>query len=278
MQKPHPGRAWYFADESGDPTFYDSRGNFIVGEEGCSPILILGFIKTPNPKPIRLALLELQKELLADPYLQGIPSLQKTAHAFHAKDDAPEVRYRVFPLLAELEFTAQVIVARKTVEVSRRVAKLYQRSGRSIENVFYDDVVSRLFQDTLHLHEENHIYFAKRQSRTRQVPLTDAIERGRMMFEKHSKGPVTTTHRVQAQTPSDEPCLSVIDYVLWAVQRAYIKGEMRYYRAISSKVRTLRDMHDWQPGRSNFYTRQKNPFDISKVTPLQLVPSEGHTA
>ncbi len=279
MQKPNPGRAWYFVDESGDPNFYNSRGRFIVGEEGCSPILLLGFIKTPNPKPIRSALLDLQKELIEDPYLQEIPSLKKTGCAFHAKDDAPEVRYRVFRLLAELDFTAQVIVARKTENVFKYVLRKHKDLGQSGPDIFYDNVVSQLFRHTLHLHEENHIYFAQRQSKTRQAPLTAAIEQGRKLFEQHSRGPITTTYRVQAQTPSDEPCLSVIDYILWAVQRAYIKGEMRYYAAaISRKVRTVWDMHDWRAGHPSFYTRRKNPFDISKVTPLQLVPSEGHTA
>ncbi len=27
---------YFFVDESGDPTFYDKRGNLIVGEQGCS--------------------------------------------------------------------------------------------------------------------------------------------------------------------------------------------------------------------------------------------------
>ena len=40
---------YFFVDESGDPTFYNKEGKFIVGEEGCSKILILGFIRTGNP-------------------------------------------------------------------------------------------------------------------------------------------------------------------------------------------------------------------------------------
>jgi hypothetical protein len=35
---------YYFVDESGDPCFYDKYGNYIVGQEGCSKMLMLGFI------------------------------------------------------------------------------------------------------------------------------------------------------------------------------------------------------------------------------------------
>lgn len=60
MKTPLRRKNWFFVDESGDPTFYDRKGNLIVGQEGCSPILLLGFIETVDPAPIRQALLELQ--------------------------------------------------------------------------------------------------------------------------------------------------------------------------------------------------------------------------
>lgn len=90
MKKPEEGVRYYFVDESGDPFFYDRNGKFIVGEQGCSPILILGFIETLNPKIIRKELNSLRKEILGDSYFSGIPSISKTAIAFHAKDDAPK--------------------------------------------------------------------------------------------------------------------------------------------------------------------------------------------
>jgi hypothetical protein len=48
---------YFFVDESGDPYFYDRFGNFIVGKEGCSKILILGFVKTEHPEILRKAIL-----------------------------------------------------------------------------------------------------------------------------------------------------------------------------------------------------------------------------
>ena len=33
---------YFFVDESGDSTFYNKSGKCMVGEEGCSKVLILG--------------------------------------------------------------------------------------------------------------------------------------------------------------------------------------------------------------------------------------------
>jgi len=260
MKKTQPGVNYFFVDESGDPTFYDRKGNNIVGQVGCSPILLLGFIETRNPNPIRNALHELRQEVLADPYFQGVPSLASTRLAFHAKDDLPEVRYRVFKLLGDLDFKAQFVVARK-------VEHVFQNSFHASEGKFYDHLVSQLFQNTLHRFEENRIYFAKRGSRERQIPLVLAIQQGIREFEQRWGTSVATGFSVQAQTPSGEPCLSVVDYMNWAVYRAFVRREMRYFQAVQSKVSLLVDLYDRAKYPNNWYSR-KNPFDITKITPL----------
>lgn len=119
----------------------------------------------------------------------------------------------------------------------------------------------------LHLHEENHIYFAKRQSKTRQAPFVAAIERGRRRFEAYCKSPAKTTFEAQAQTPVGEPCLSVIDYLIWSVYRAYTTGEMRYFNTVRTKIRLVGDIFDYDAKPNNWYN-QNNPFEIKKVTPL----------
>ena len=83
---------YFFVDEAGDPTFFNRFGKNIVGTEGCSKILLLGFIKTDDPDILRKEILKLQSEVVNDPYYSGVPSLQKTKICFHAKDDIPEIR------------------------------------------------------------------------------------------------------------------------------------------------------------------------------------------
>jgi hypothetical protein len=260
MKTPQAGTNWFFVDEAGDPIFYDRRGNFIVGQPGCSPILILGFIETPNPQPVRQAILKLQREIVSDPYFQEFPSLKKTAVAFHAKDDVPEIRYQVYKLLAGLDFRAQFVVARK-------IERVFRNNFQAKETEFYDHLVSQLFENVLHRYQTNHIYFAKRGSRDRQIPLSRAIEQGIQRFEQKWQATVATTITIQAQMPKGEPCLSVIDYMNWAVYRAFTRGEMRYFNTVVDKVSLLVDLYDIDKYPNNWYNR-RNPFDAKKITPL----------
>jgi hypothetical protein len=78
---------------------------------------------------------------------------------------------------------------------------------------------------------------------------------------------VTTQFVVSAQTPVGEPCLQVIDYMNWAVYRAFVKREVRYYRFVQDKVSLLVDLYDNRKYPKNWYNRQ-NPFDIKKISPL----------
>ena len=77
MKTVEVGDTYFFVDESGDSTFYNAKGKCIVGEPGCSQILILGFIETQKPHEIRQAVLRAQRSIVTDPYLTGIPSTPK---------------------------------------------------------------------------------------------------------------------------------------------------------------------------------------------------------
>ncbi|HMN30957.1 MAG TPA: hypothetical protein PKE45_22570, partial [Caldilineaceae bacterium] len=130
-----------------------------------------------------------------------------------------------------------------------------------------DHLVTQLFRNCLHRFQHNYVYFAKRGSRNRQQPLEAALDQGMHEFEQTWKTQVNTSVHVQSQTPMGEPCLSIIDYMNWAVYRAFTRGEMRYYRTVEEKVSLLVDMYDSERYPQNWYSR-KNPFDIKKITPL----------
>ena len=260
MKKIQTEKHWFFVDESGDPTFYDESGNLIVGNSGCSPILLLGFVEMPDPQRIRQSVLALQHEVVNDPYFQSFPSIKRTAVALHAKDDLPEIRYRFYKLIATMNIKAQFVVARK-------IERVFRNNFHARETEFYDHLVSTLFENVLHRHSENHIYFAKRGSRERQVPLSEAIRKGLQRFEEKWGQQVTTEFEIQAQTPKGEPCLSVIDYMNWAVYRAFTRGDMGYLRTVEEKVSLLVDLYDTEKYPKNWYNR-RNKFDITKITPL----------
>ncbi|MCF8011242.1 MAG: DUF3800 domain-containing protein [Clostridiales bacterium] len=259
MQDPKDQTTYFFVDESGDTTFLNKKGKWIVGQEGVSKILLLGFVKTKDPKTIRQTLNVTRKELINDPYLQDIPSLEKTAVSFHAKDDCPEVRYKVYKTLAELDFTAQIVVARKTKKVFDKF------EGKP--DKLYDYLISQLFRNSLHKSSYNKVYFATRGNRKRQEPLRKAIYEAIKMFESKWSTKVETSQDIYAQSPSDEVCLQVIDYINWAVQRVFTTGEMRYFNSIQEKVRLIVDLYDYKKNWGNFYSK-KNPFHANKISPL----------
>jgi len=214
----------------------------------------LGFVRTDNPRIIREGLHKLRSEILQNPYLQGIPSLTKTKRAFHAKDDCPEVREKVFQLLAELDFKAEFIVGRK-------IEKIFRKRHQAKEQIFYDDLVMHLFKNKLHLAEENNIYFATRGTRDRQHTLASLIEETVNQFEEKHDFKNPAKHHIYAQTPDGEPCLQVIDYMNWAIQRAFIKKEDRFLRFVENKIGLIFDIYDFDSYPNNFYTK-KNPLRI----------------
>jgi hypothetical protein len=262
LQEPVTGTNYYFVDESGDPIFYNRDGSLIVGHQGCSKILIMGFVETREPNTLRKALSEVRDEILNDPYFAGIPSIEKSRLYFHAKDDCPEVRLLVFKKLQSLEFKSQFIVSRKIEQVFRR-----RFDGK--ENKYYDHLITELFKNVLHRYETSRIYFSARGSSTRQKPIEQAIEKAIGSFEEKWKISIAPRINISlsAQSLTGEPCLQVIDYMNWAIYRAFINGEMRFFKTVESKISFLLDIYDTANYPKNYYNRD-NPFDCKKISPI----------
>lgn len=251
---------YFFVDESGDPYFYDRKGNLVVGKEGCSKILILGFIKTENPEKMRKSIEETMIAIEQDAYLRNIPSVKKSLQSFHAKDDCPEVRERVFKAIVNMSFKSEFIVARKKEEI-------FEKRHKRKPNLFYDDLIAKLFENQLHKQEENIIYYAVRGNRARQEPLEEALRTAVLTFEKKWKTKVDSEILIYPQSPAGEHCLQVVDYMNWAVQRAFIRREARYFDFVRDKISLIVDIYDSDKYPKNYYNRS-NPFDANKISPL----------
>lgn len=261
---------WFFVDEAGDPTFYGKGKQVIIGHDGCSRTFSVGFLRTYDPQAIRSRLAEVRLEILDDRYLKDIPSVAKTIRAFHAKDDCPEVRKLVYAALDRMDFAVQVVLGRKHVQ-------LFTTKHKSSQDLFYDDLVSHLFSRQLHLSTENTIVFARRGNKARQHALRAAVESGTRRFRERYKNAPETTVRIETNQPAQEPVLQAVDYVLWAVQRAFEKGEMRYFEYMRDKIELVWDVYDFRKLKairkgkekgSVVYDRKNNPFHIKKVSPL----------
>jgi hypothetical protein len=264
MKQAEPKPRWYYVDEAGDPAFYGKGKKFIVGQEGCSKTFSVGFLRTYDPQAIRSKLAEVRLEILNDRYLKDIPSITKSLRAFHAKDDCPEVRKLVYAALDKMDFAVQVVVGRKREQTFMQV-------HRNSHDRFYADLVSRLFTNQLHLAQENTIIFARRGNKAKQHALRAAVETGVEKFRSKYSGANITKINIETSQPLQEPVLQAADYVLWAVQRAFERSEMRYFDYMREKIEMIWDLFDYQKvkqGGSTVYDRKKNPFSIEKASPL----------
>ncbi len=266
----------YFVDEAGDMTLFDKRGDIIVGNEGVSRCLMVGMVDIPDPNLVHEKLEELRRDLMSDPYFNSAPSMQperkKTALLFHAKDDLPEVRYRVIDLLPSFEARAIAAIRRK-ISLAEEYQPRRKFFGKAfnpnvVYNRVYDDLVARIFRDKLHTADEINIVFARRGKSKRHEALRGALDKARYGFEaKYGKRTFPPTN-ISSTYPSRSAGLQVVDYYLWALQRMYERGEERFYRALEPQYRLIMDLDD---KRNNGYGEWYS--DANKLDPKMIWPA-----
>jgi len=260
----------YFVDEAGDLTLFGRRGKNLVGTEGVSKCFMVGMAHMIDPVKLREELQLLHRELLHDPYLKDVPSMQagkrKTARCFHAKDDCPEVRMEVFKLLAGHDIKVQVGIRRKASLV--REARAALRAGRDWNpNTVYDNVVKTLFKRSLHK-AKTVIYFARRGKSDRARALREAIERARENFQRDTGISSDKPIRIVPSVPSEVAELQVIDYFLWALQRLYERGEDRYFEFLRPHYRLTMDFDDKRNKSYGECYSDQNPLTREKIQPV----------
>jgi hypothetical protein len=255
----------YFVDEAGDPTLFNRKGRVIVGDEGCSRHFMLGKLEIKESARLSAQLEALRQELVADPYFKAVPSMQmdsrKTALAFHAKDDIPEVRREVYKILLGAPVRFYAVIRDKTHLVSYVQQQNAREAGyRYRENEQYDLLVKELFGKLHHMAEKVEICFAKRGDRSRNAALRDALELAAASFAQSFGFAHPATNEVISSTPLHCPGIQAVDYYLWALQRFYERGEDRFLDLIWPQVGEIHDLDRLENGRRGvFYRKQKPP-------------------
>lgn len=258
----------YFVDEAGDPSLFNARKHVIIGNEGCSRYFLLGVLVMVDPEPLTQDINQLRVELLADPYFKRVPSMQpqamKTAIAFHAKDDLPEVRRKVFKLLMHhpLRFLG---VVRDKQAVLAYVRQLNERDPtyRYHPNELYDSLVSRLFKNLLHKEESYQVHFARRGSSDRTTALGAALEQARRNFFRSWKMTEAAPVKVVAGWPEHYAGLQAVDYFLWALQRLYEREEERYLEFVWPQVSLVHDVDDTRHKPYGAYYDKRRPLTLA---------------
>jgi hypothetical protein len=266
------GTKHYFVDEAGDTTLFDAKGRVFVGSDGVSRTFMLGVADVPNPIAAKAALDSLRASLLADPYFRNVPSMQperaKTAVAFHAKDDLPEVRREVFRLLPTLGVKVQVAIRRKA-DLVPEAQRLFSMGQRLTASDIYDDLVKRLFKPLMHRGEFTEVCFARRGKSDREQALRSAIERGRRNFRKQWDNVPDTTYHIRSSVPSQDAGLQIVDYYLWAVQRLYERSEDRYFMSVCESFSLIMDLDNKRTAPYGTWFTSRDPLTLEKIKPLE---------
>lgn len=266
--QPNPIIRHYFVDEAGDPTLFGKRGKLLVGSEGCSKYFILGKLDVADPVSLTTELASLRVRLLADSYFHGVPSMQpaerKTALAFHAKDDVPEVRREVFKLLLGHDVQFFAIVRDKAVVTQKVLDHNAKRPAyRYHPNQLYDRCVSQLFKERLHKDDGYAIYFARRGKSDRTEALEKALEAARASFRQRWGISGTAPIEIIPSNPPEVVCLQAVDYFLWALQRFFEKDEDRFLNLIWPKTKLVIDVDDTRSKRYGVFYTQTVPLTLA---------------
>lgn len=266
----------FFVDEAGDLTLFNRNGVQIVGKQGVSKTFIVGVVRIHDLPTLSEKLESLRSNLLEDPYFASVPSMQrsnkKTAIAFHAKDDLPEVRYRVFSLLKDADVKVLAAFRRKNV-LAGESRVLHRHGSRLTSDTVYDDLVKRIFKRSLHKADLNDIVFAKRGKSDREAALESAIEKAKSNYistciEKGWVVPKKRPHSIRSAYPSQEIGLQVADYYLWALQRLLKRREDRFFNAVLSHYRLIMDLDDTRTKPYGEWYSEHNPLTLEKIKPL----------
>ena len=229
-------KTYLFIDESGDPIFYGNRKKLLVGSEGFQPYLIIGMIETDNRKALRKAVVNFMDSIKADSLYNSIPSITTDKGWFvHARGDHPEIRAKFFELLRNLEgYKAHIVIARKDLNI-------FNRKHNNNPTEFYFDVLHHLLNGRLNDTGRHYKLSLSQRGNNSLHRFQEAVTKALEADNADATGAIQ--YNLEIVQSREMPELSIIDYLMWAVQRDILQGESRYFEAMKSKYETVLNLY-----------------------------------
>lgn len=254
-------KVFVFIDESGSPDFFGKRKRPLWLDDNFSPCLIMGMVVTKHRKKLRKMVEAFQKKIKDDELYNSIPSVSKENWFFHGKDDHPEVRIQFIEFLRGIDFIDCYIV------IARKIPEIFINKHNSNAKEFYFDVLKKMLEQYEFKGDGKYqLYLARRQSDSIK-PFREAVQSVLDNIEKEIEGN-EIDFNCELVYSKEFPELSVIDYLLWVIQRYIIKKERRYLGALEDKFKVILDIYD-DESESNLYDKE-NSFRLEKAKPFGL--------
>lgn len=148
--------------------------------------------------------------------------------------------------------------------IGRKIPEIFTRKHNGSATEFYFDLIHKLL--ALHPLTEDttyHLFLSQRHSNTEQR-FTHAFEKVLSAESKGGKIPYKCT----VVRSRDFPELSVVDYLLWALQRYILKDEKRYFAAMEHHYEQILDIYE-NDGQGRLYTLEDR-FELEKASPFTI--------
>jgi hypothetical protein len=213
-----------FADEAGN---FDFRPT----ERGASRYFILTTV-TVDDCAVGHALVDLRRQLA----MEGA----EVRRPFHATEDLQAVRDRVFTRLVDFPFRVDATILEKAkAQPQARVHDWYFYKLAWFLHLKY--VAPRVFRKG----DDILVVAAKVGTQKSRAAFSQAVED---VVIQTCQG---LNYRYALWESASDPCLWVVDYCSWAIQRKWERGDRRSYDLIRDRIASEFDI--WAVGRTRYY-------------------------
>lgn len=194
-------------------------------------------IETGDRRALRKAVVAFMDDIKEDNLYNSIPSVANDKGWYvHARSDHPEIRAKFFELLRGLDgFKAHIVIARKDLNI-------FTRKHNSNATEFYFDVLHHLLNGRLHDNNCQYNLYLSQRGNNSLHRFQEAVDKALTARELNASGSIA--YNLEIVQSKEMPELSIIDYLMWAVQRKLIQGESRYFDALRSKYETVIDLYE----------------------------------
>jgi hypothetical protein len=215
-------RVYVFGDEAGDLTF--RRG------AGISEYFIVG-TATMADCSVGQAVLDLRRELA----WQGMQ-----LEMFHACEDKQRVRDRVFDVIAQSNVRVDATILHKP-KAQPHLANDPLRFYKEAWYLHFKYVAPRVCNSL----DDLFVVVSSMQINRKKHAVKQAVE-----DIVRQASPTAVFHSAFFSAVSD-PCLQVADYVTWAIQRKFERGDERSYNLVKHLVRS--EFQPFLQGQKTYY-------------------------
>jgi hypothetical protein len=257
-------KKYIFIDESGDASFYANKKKSLVGVEGFQPNLMLGMIVLEDKQSIHRELVEFSDFIKSDVLFNSLPCVNEPKSSngwyLHARGDHTDIKLKFVEFLRKLDgFETFTVIGRKRLST-------FQNKHNSNENEFYFDLVYHLLRDRLN--DDRYYYQIILAGRTgsSSLRLKEAIEKAIKRDNSLRKNQLQIKFECKTAPSNITPELSIVDYMLWVLQRYINSSEARYFKALQNKFSLIIDLYDLENSDENYYNMEKNPFTKEKAS------------